>query len=456
MGFENMLQEKKDWSASWIWHPEAKGPNNWVLFEKQFDLEAEIKNASAYISTETKYLLVINGKTIVREGGLNRGPLPDAGYYDEVDITEHLIRGLNTIRVLVWYWGNQGRNNVDSGHGGLLFQAEIDKTVIKSDGTWDCMIHPSFEETSDPMPSYLYGGHNIGYDSRCSESLFECNGERVSATELGDYPVLPWGKLYRRPIPLFRTYDESNYNSISYEETNGAVTAEAVLPYACQMSPCFEIMSSSGGVIDIRSDRYEVNGGNGDEKNTYRGHRIEYITKAGYQEFKAPTWLFGEKVMYKFTSGTEVLSLKFIESGYDCDFEGAFSTNESWTAGLFKKSRRTLYACMRDNYMDCPDRERGQWIGDVSSQVPQVFYMLGRSADKLTQKSITDFINWRDGDILRGNIPGAHCGELPSQSLNAIGMHGMIVSYYMHTGDRSILGPVYEPMQNYLQLWKIK
>jgi hypothetical protein len=109
---------------------------------------------------------------------------------------------------------------------------------------------------------------------------------------------------------------------------------------------------------------------------------------------------------------------------------------------------------MRENYMDCPDRERGQWIGDVSVQAPQVAYLLDRNGMLLLRKAICDFINLRGGDVLMGNVPGDHAGELPSQSLNAISEWGMIATYYRATKDREILKLAFEPAVRYLMLWE--
>lgn len=105
--------------------------------------------------------------------------------------------------------------------------------------------------------------------------------------------------------------------------------------------------------------------------------------------------------------------------------------------------------------MDCPDRERGQWIGDVSVQLPQVGFVLDSNALLLAKKCIGDFIHLRDGDILRGNVPGQNSSELPSQSLNAIGSLGMIATYYRYTRDKSVLELCFEPCIRYLKLWEL-
>lgn len=459
------LIDERDWKSKWIWGGQGNIPNIWMCFRKFFVLPEGICSAKAWISAETKYWFWLNGRQVVYEGGLNRGPEPGKGYYDTVDLKDYIVQGGNTIAILVWYWGNEGRNNSDSGEGGLLFEADFcgdtgsgsEKIVVCSDISWKKMIYTAYGNTGDPQPSYLYGGHNIGFDARKDmtgwyEKTFD-DQKWENAEEKGCYPCKPWSILKNRPIPMIKDYGIKEYVKLIAESGN---RIRAGLPYAAQVSPFFKINSRSDGLkIDIRTDRYFVNGGPGDSHNVYNGHRVEYITRCGVQEFEAFNWFFGEEVIYTIPDGVEVLSLGYRETGYYCGFSGNFSCSSDFLNKLYEKSRRTLYVCMRDNYMDCPDRERGQWIGDVSSQIPQTFYALERSSDSLTLKAIRDFIRWRKGDILCGNVPGAHRVELPSQSLNAISEFGMIMTYYKYSGDEQIIYEAYEAVRDYLKLWEI-
>ena len=63
---------------------------------------------------------------------------------------------------------------------------------------------------------------------------------------------------------------------------------------------------------------------------------------------------------------------------------------------------------------------------------------------------------FRSGDVLRGNVPGKHASELPSQSLHAISDHGILLPYYLHTGDLAPVRMAYPAIINYLKLWKTK
>jgi len=103
--------------------------------------------------------------------------------------------------------------------------------------------------------------------------------------------------------------------------------------------------------------------------------------------------------------------------------------------------------------MDCPDRERGQWIGDVSVQVPQVFFSYDENAVKLVKKCILDYLYLRKGDYFVGNVPGQDFSEFPSQNLVALSEYGIVGEYYHYTHDEEIPKLMLEPIIKYLKLW---
>lgn len=444
-------------NAQWIWQS-ANTANTWMSFRKQFTLDQAPRKAVMNIAVDSKYYLWINDRLVVFEGGLNRGPAPGKGYYDEVDVSKYLKPGKNTVAVLVWFWGNQGRNNVNSGGGGMLASIVIDDAMrINSDKTWSSRMHPGYNKTtSGPQPAYLYGGYNIGFDAR-NDFIGDWKSEGFTETgwaapaEKGKVGSAPWGQLEKRPIPLWKYSGLKDFENTIVHEGN---TITMDLPYAAQITPYIKVRAAAGKTIDIRTDRYNVPGGPGDG-NKYNGHRVEYITKDGEQEFEAYNWIFGEKVIFTIPADVEIVALQYRESGCDTELITPITTNDDFINALALKAQRTLYVCMRDNFMDCPDRERGQWIGDVSSQAPQVFYALGENGPDHLKKAIDNFIRNRSGDVLIGNVPGVNSSELPAQSLNAISTEGMIMQYYQFTGDRSVIDLAYEPVREYLKLWNV-
>lgn len=438
-------------NAEWMWVSQNE-PNTQVCFRASKNLQQIAASVPAAISAETRFRVWVNGQPVVYEGGTHRESLPGCGYYHTIELAPFLRVGQNLIAVEVWFWGNEGRNNTDSGAGGLLFDCP---SLNLQSGDWKARIHPALREVTPPKTAYLYGGYDTGWDAAADigDWMMPDYDDRGFApvTVKGKVPCPPWGRLYESPIPLMRFSKIKPYKALQSE----GGTIKAILPYAAHLTPWFRIEAEPGKTVVVHTDRWEVHGGPGDEHHTYRGHKIEYITRAGVQEFEPFDWFFGESVLYHLPEGVRLIKAGWRESGFPADKSGVFASSDPSLDRLVEKAARTLYVCMRENFMDCPDRERGQWIGDVSSQIPQTFYALERSVDALTRKAIGDFISLRKGDALVGNVPGKNSGELPSQSLNAISDIGMVMTYTWFSGDIEVLRFAYPAVKAYLALWEI-
>ena len=434
--------------AQYIWGRDNKQPNDFVIFRKHIKLSNVPEKAWALMSADTKYWLYINGTEAVFEGGLFRESLPGCGYADRVDLAPYLQEGDNVIAVLVHYYGNGGRNSVDSGQAGLILACE--SLDLYSDASFLCKRHNGFFTVPDSKSSRLFGGHDLGvlgdaadhdfYKPDFSEACFE------AATV---YPNEVWGEVCERPIPIIK---KGTLQLLEVESSSAGISA--ALPYAMAFLPYIRLNAKGGEKITIKSDRYEVHGGPGDQHNTYRGQCIEYICRPGLNECLFRAYQYGEAFTLDFTENTvEILALGAVETGYDTEQTGHFSCSCQVTNSVVDKAVRTLTCCMRDNFMDCPDRERGQWIGDVSVQASQALMLLDENGAKLVKKAVEDFFLLRKGDVLVGNVPGAHSTELPGQSLLAISELGLLAEYVKYTGDTEILTLSFEPSVNYLKLW---
>ena len=112
--------------AKWI---QAAGNHNaantWQVFRKKIKLSIVPEKVIAKISVDSKYWLWVNGKMVVFEGGLKRGPTPKDSYYDEVNIGPYLQADTNTIAILTLFYGNNGFSHKNSGHAALLFESQV-------------------------------------------------------------------------------------------------------------------------------------------------------------------------------------------------------------------------------------------------------------------------------------------------------------------------------------------
>ena len=80
------------------------------------------RNASLRVAADTKFWLWVNGKPVAWEGGLKRGPSPQAGYCDVIDLsTAPWGAGPSTVAVLVLYLGRRTVRTIRFGipRGGL-------------------------------------------------------------------------------------------------------------------------------------------------------------------------------------------------------------------------------------------------------------------------------------------------------------------------------------------------
>lgn len=215
------------------------------------------------------------------------------------------------------------------------------------------------------------------------------------------------------------------------------------LPYNMQVTPYIRLRAEAGKRIDIYTDDYEIG--------KARQFHAEYITKDGEQEFEVPIWINGHDVRYELPDeGVEVLDIKWRESGYDSDFAGSFRCSDEFFNTLWRKAQRTLYITMRDNYMDCPDRERAQWWGDAVVELGEAGYVFDSRAHLLTRKAVRELMGWQrpTGEIF-SPIPGWYAQELPCQMLASVGYYGFW-TYYMLTGDAQTIEDVYDGVHRYV------
>jgi hypothetical protein len=453
--FVQSTQAQKNWTAQWITSPQVKNEaNTWICFRKEADIPKVPAKMLASLAADSKYWLWINGEMVVFEGGLKRGPSPDDTYYDEFDLAPYLKKGHNTIAVLLWYFGKEGFSHKDSGKAGLLFDCSGSGVSLDSDETWKTLVHPAFSSSDGVQPNWRLSESSLLFDARKDperwmDKDYDCSSWQ-SALVLGAPPCQPWNQLVLRPIPQWKNYGLKDYENKS--DFPGVSSGEPVigkLPSNLQITPWLEVETTEGQAIVIRTDHF-VGGG---EPNV----QAKYITKNGKQAYESLGWMNGEEVVYSIPKGVKILGLKYRETGYDSEFAGSFHCSDDFFNQLWNKACRNLYVTMRDNYMDCPDRERAQWWGDEVIESGEAFYAFDCRSHFLQKKGMLELVNWQkpDGTLFSPVPAGNWDKELPGQMLASIGHYGFW-NYYLHTGDLQTLADVYDGVLRYLGVWKIK
>jgi alpha-L-rhamnosidase len=437
--------------ASWISvRKELQKDNQWICFRKEINVNKKSSPASLYIAVDSKYWLWVNGRLVVFEGELKRGPNPNDTYYDTVELGRYLHQGKNTIAVLVWYWGKEGFCHKSSGSSGLIASLQVGGKTYRTDASWKVKIHPAFGETGNPKPNFRLPEWNVHYDARCDLPGWALPGYSDSgwdnATVEGNYPCSPWNKLWQRPFPNWKDSGIVNYIGVDKKMQGDSLLVIGSLPRNITVTPYIKLKAKAGLCIDIRSDNYK----GGSEYNV----RAEYVTKEGMQEFEMPNYVNGHHIIYSCPRGVDVLKVGYRETRFNTQHLGSFSCSDEYFNKLWIKALNTMNLNMRDAIQDA-DRERSQWWGDAAIILGEILYSCDNNGVKAIRKAIDNLVDWQKPDgVLYSPIPaGKWDKELPLQMLASIGKYGFW-NYYYYTGDKETLKHVYPAVKRYLALWK--
>lgn len=440
---------RTDWRAGWIGESSPSVPNTWQRYRKQFSLSEVPRSATARISCDSKYWLYVNGKLVVFEGQLKRGPTPNDTYFDAVELAPYLQKGPNTVALLVWYWGKDGFCHKSSGKAGLLVDVQAGGQTLGSDASWKLAHHLAYGNSLPPFPNFRLPEHNVRYDARIDNedwirADFDDSGWK-NAELLAKAGDAPWGKLWQRPIKNWYDSGLITYQNSTPTQGDGKpITMK--LPRNLTVTPAFTIDAPDGLLIDIRTDNYK----GGSEFNV----RTEYVTRRGVQSFETPAVMNGHEVIYTFPKGVKIIDLSYRETRFNANYIGSFTSDDAFLDTLWKKSLYTMNVNLRDAIQD-PDRERAQWWGDAVIILEEIFYSCDTASQAAIRKSLSNLFEWQKPDgVLFSPIPAGNWDkELPAQMLAAVGKYGL-GQYVRHSGDAAFARYAYPFVKRYMDLWK--
>ncbi len=237
------------------------------------------------------------------------------------------------------------------------------------------------------------------------------------------------GGIVHRPLKDYGLRDYVNITKTLPHSENQEWRLVCKLPYNAQFQPWIEVEAPSGKTILFDSTNPLV-AANQDTQ--------QYTTKPGVQSSEAPKWISGEGAQYTIPPGVTVRAVKYRETGYDTSFAGTFLCNDNDYNVLWQKATRTAYLCMRDHYMDCPDRERAEWLGDAVLEMEEGFYAFDTNAHTMAKNLLLS----------------KQINDLPGQNLIAHGEFGEW-TYYLYTGDLATISTIYPSTKEYLDRYKI-
>ena len=168
-----------------------------------------------------------------------------------------------------------------------------------------------------------------------------------------------------------------------------------------------------------------------------------YVARGGAQEFfpLTPKGLrYLEIHVLAPPETVKFLEEEFVERGYHGPPAGTFSCSDGLLERIWSAGIETHRACCEDALIDNPTRERGQWIGDVST-VGLEIGSVGWSDLRLYRRALVQAGQCaRDDGLVAGMAPGAPI-YLATYALQWV---ESCLRYYELSGDRSLLEEEFE------------
>ncbi|MBO5529757.1 MAG: hypothetical protein J6A47_10685 [Bacilli bacterium] len=452
--------KKHDFQGRFIWEKKTVADTH-VAFRFHVSLEKDPQKAILHLSAESKATVFVNGEVAAIDAVLKRGPTKVDSFYQDVDLASFLKKGGNVVTILVHYWAHSGNASVDPGVAGLIYDLEVDGKTYSSGSSTKVKRLDSYRnirvlsgtgEYPERDRSTFLSEREIYYDARLEEdfaSLSYDDSSWANATEIGLPGYVPFGDLYLGDIPAF-TYEEIvdavDVDGVLGKTITEPTTAHFRLSENMQFLPYFELEAENGGE-DIAF-----------YTNTYRTQNNvslmdDYVCKKGNNVYQHLYWRSGSTLILDLPAGVRLTKVGYRRTAYDAAEIGYFHSELEDMTTLWNKASNTLRICMRDTFMDCPERERSPYAGDSANQIAEALYTMGEDGWKMLKKTYLTLSGWaREDGIFPLRWPSTTTNECPMQNL-AFSL--TLSEYYRHTGDLDTVKATFPILANYVSLWNL-
>ena len=377
------------------------------------------------LTADDYYKLYVNGRFVTQ------GPAPayvEHYYYDTVDITPYLRTGGNVIGVHLYYQGLVNRVwNSGDGRLGLAAGLYGERGGLARELHWTYKV------------SRAYSGEVTGYDTQFLEDFDSRRWEpdwacpEYCGEGWQDMVIAPWAdySLQERPVKQLSVYRvnpaQVRRNADSWfidmgREITGALRIKAEGPKGAQVAiRCGEEQDHGQARHDMRCNcRYEETWTLDEgicelEPYDYKGFRYASLTPG---EGVRILEVYGEARHYPMDDSC-------------CTLESSCKDLD----GIFSICRRGVKLGTQEGYLDCPTREKGQYLGDAVVTAHSQVWLTGTV--EMLRKCIRQFAWTRTiCPGLMGVAPGSLMQEIADFSLL---WSQLLTLDYSFTGDKEFL-----------------
>lgn len=396
---------------NWITIEEEIKENLYVRFKKSFTIDS-ISNAKIDISADDYYKLYINGEYI------GQGPAPSYDFdyaYNEFDITKYLKTGENIIEAFVYYQGLINRVWV-SGDGKMGLTAELyidNKLAFTTDSTWQYQIDNSF-----------IGSKKYGYDTAFSED----RDLRIPPSQYKNAVESSLNYTFEKePFPALEVYSKRVNPTINENKYFYDFGEEYVGNLKITTSGNGEIIIRCGEELENERVKHNMRCGCDYEEICYLKNGINIIE--GY-DYKAFRYVEIE------TNNAEILDVELLIRHFPFPKNSwNIKTSNYNIRKVFNLCKATVKYGTQETFIDCPTREKGQYLGD--SFISGLAHLYLTNDGRLIKRAIKSFYNSikYSGTILAVS----NCSYKQEIADYSLLFPLMLWKYYKFTNDRDFL-----------------
>lgn len=418
-------------NAARIWCGATWGENEYAELCDSFTYNGG--DAKMRISVSGDYVLFINGK----QASCNQyADFEHYKVYDELDITDRLKPGENTVCILAWYFGKSGMR-YSTPMPGVIYEIIADGEVVAVSSAAALSRKSRAYQSGGKKQISPQLGYSFCYDARREDGWLM--GERVgfSPSYVLDKPK----SFYKRPIE----------RSVIGDLVKGVVTqadGRYIVDFGREIVglPSISIVSPREQKINIAYGELLENG---HVKRIIGGRdfSFDYIAAAGENAY----------TNYMLRIAGRYMEIE-CETPIDIVFAGVLPQNYpvkarnvalgGLDARIYEICMNTLRLCMMEHYVDCPWREQCLYAFDSRNQM-RVGYVAfeGGNAEYARANLLLMSKDKREDGLLSICFPSESDLTIPSFSLYFV----LAVKEYMeYSGDLSLGEEVFEKLGSIL------
>lgn len=397
--------------SKWITVDEKIKPNLYARFKKTFDLE-NTKNIIINISADDYYKLYVNDVFV------GQGPAPSYHFeyaYNSYDISKYLVAGKNKIEAVVYYQGLVNRVWVSGDNKfGLVADVFCDNEFLfGTDKSWQYQIINNFVTKN-----------TVGYDTDYLENRdFRITDSEAKNVIFGDNKYT----FEKKPTPSLTVYSKK------------IKAKNNIYDFGEEYVGNLKITANGNGTLLIR---YAEELENGKPKFNLRCN-CDYQEKIKLNNRQITFETYNYKA-FRYVeiicNNAEIIDVELLIQHYPFSKTAKnIITDNNDLKKVFELCKNTIKYGVQESFIDCPTREKGQYLGDTFVSGFAHFYLTDDCTPlKRAIKSFANSIKYSGKILAVSNC--AYQQEIADYSLL---FPIIVLKYYNITKDSDFLFDMY-------------